>query len=214
MVSPFSKRLDVLLRAAEASTEAVDYLCRTWTAASASCQRARRIPTSIREFRMPSGFDRRVVRASLTALALIVSGRVAEAQQAATCSYDTCALRLQHRSVLGVRVVQGASAVKADGNGIFSRRIPVFESRSDSVHYHYTEYRSHATRAGVLGILGMIALSAGETLYYQKAHDDRALMVSLISGGAIVGIVAGINRARSEDHVQRAIWLYNREFPR
>lgn len=163
---------------------------------------------------MPSGFDRRVVRAGLTALALIASVRVAEAQQVATCSYDTCALRFQHRGVLGVRVVQGASAVKADGNGIFSRRIPAFESRSDSVHYHYAEYRSHATRAGVLGILGSIALSTGEALYYHAPHDNRPLMISLISGGAIVGIVAGINRARSQDHVQRAIWLYNREFPR
>lgn len=213
-MSPFSKRPAELLRAAEASTETADSLRRTWTAASASCQRARRMPTTVRESRMPSGFDRRVVRASLAAFALMASVRVAEAQKVATCSYDTCALRFQHRSMLGVRVVQGASAVKAGSKGIFSHRIPVFESRSDSVHFHYAEYRSHATRAGVLGILGSIAFSAGEALYYHAPHDNRPLMVSLISGGAIVSIVAGINKARSQDHVQRAIWLYNREFPR
>lgn len=164
--------------------------------------------------RKPSGFDRRVVRAGVAALALIASVRVAEAQEAATCSYDSCALRFQHRSLVGVRVVQGASAVKAGSTGIFSLRIPVFESRSDSVRIHYAEYRSHATRAVVLGILGSIAMGAGEALYYHAPRDNRTLMVSLISGGAILSIVAVINRAHSQDHVQRAIWLYNRELPR
>lgn len=163
---------------------------------------------------MFSGFDRRAVRASLTALALVAGTRVAEAQQPATCSYDSCALRFQHRSVLGVRVVQGATAVKAERNGFFSQRIPVFESRSDSVHFHYVEYRSHATRAGVLGILGAFTMSVGYALLDHAPHEDRALKISVIGAGAVVGFIAGINHARSQDHVHRAIWLYNRELPR
>lgn len=154
------------------------------------------------------------MRASLWALALVASARIAEAQQPATCSYDSCALRFQHRSVLGVRVVQGASAVKAEGNGVFSHRIPALESRSDSVHFHYAEYRSHATRAGVLGILGAFTMSVGYALLDHAPHDNRALKISVIASGAVVGFVAGINKARSQDHVQRAIWLYNRDLPR
>ena len=124
--------------------------------------------------------------------------RVAEAQPAA-CSYDSCALRLQHGSVLGVRVVQGASAD---------------EARSDSAHVQYVEYRSHALRAGVLGILGAFAVSVGYAIVDHSSHDNRVLKYSLIGSGSIVGIIAGISQARSQNHLQRSIWLYNRELPR
>lgn len=156
----------------------------------------------------------RVVRASLGVLALVAGARVAEAQQPATCSYDACALRLQHSGLLGPRVVQGASAVKAEGSGWFSHRIPPLEASSDSVRLHYVQYRSHATRAGIFGILGAFAVSVGFSVIDHPSHDNRVLKISLISGGAIVGILAGINRARSQDHLQRSIWLYNRELPR
>ena len=139
--------------------------------------------------------------------------RVAEAQPAA-CSYDSCALRLQHGSVLGVRVVQGASADKAEGGGFFSHRIPVLEARSDSAHVQYVEYRSHALRAGVLGILGAFAVSVGYAIVDHSSHDNRVLKYSLIGSGSIVGIIAGISQARSQNHLQRSIWLYNRELPR
>ena len=159
---------------------------------------------------MLSYIDRRVVLI-LGVLALVTGTRVAVAQQAASCSYNACALRLQYGGLTGVRVVQGASAVKAEGSGWFSHRIPLFESRSDSVHFHYVEYRSHATRAGVLGIVGAFAMSVGYALNRHSSHENRALQFSLIGGGAVVGLIAGINKASSLNHEQRAIWLYNRE---
>ena len=162
---------------------------------------------------MRLGFNRRIVRVSLSVLSLVASARVAEAQQPATCTYDACALRLQH-GVLGVHVVQGASADKAEGGGFFSHRIPVLEARSDSAHVQYVEYRSHALRAGVLGILGAFAVSVGYAIVDHSSHDNRVLKFSLIGSGTIVGIVAGINLARTQNHLQRSIWLYNRELPR
>jgi hypothetical protein len=175
---------------------------------------ARRGSTASHEVPLLSNFPRRVVRASLSALALVALTRVAEAQQPEPCGYDACALRMQYGGLLGARVVQGATAVKAEGSGWFSHSIPLFESRSDSVHLHYAEYRSNATRAGILGILGALASSVGLAIVDHPSHDNRVLKISLISGGAIVGLIAGINRARSQNHVQRAIWLYNRDLAR
>lgn len=148
-------------------------------------------------------------RAALV-LSLLAGGvtAVAEAQQAGPCSYATCAVRLRYRGIGDRRLVQGEAGTVVDKGGVWSRRIPLFEAGSDSVRFHYMEYRSHATRAGWLAILGATAVSVGATIDYD---DDKALKIGVIGSGFIVGIIASINKSRSEDHLQQAIWLYNRD---
>ena len=57
-------------------------------------------------------------------------------------------------------------------------------------------------------------MSVGYAIVDHSSRDNRVLKFSLIGSGTIVGIVAGINLARTQNHLQRSIWLYNRELPR
>jgi hypothetical protein len=54
-------------------------------------------------------------------------------------------------------------------------------------------------------------VSVGYAIVDHSSRDNRVLKFSLIGSGTIVGIVAGINLARTQNHLQRSIWLYNRE---
>lgn len=145
---------------------------------------------------------------------MAAGARAAAAQAPADCTYTTCALRLQYRGLGDRRIVMGEGSVVADHGGIFSRKIPVFEARTDSVHVHYVHYRSDATRAGWLAILGATALSAGTAIDWDGPHGHKATKISFIASGIIVSAIANLNRSRSEEHLQRAIWLYNRDLGR
>jgi hypothetical protein len=148
------------------------------------------------------------------ALLVGVSARVAAAQQPANCTYVTCALRMHYSFFGSDRVVVGETGVYADGEGFFSNRIPAFETGSDQVRFHYVEYRSHAKRSMLLGFFGAVLVGVGASVDYDASDGNKAAKISLISSGVIVGAIAAVNDARSRDHLQRAIWLYNRDLPR
>ena len=151
------------------------------------------------------------VRAALVLFFLLLgTSAVAEAQQAG-CTYDSCALRLRYRGLGDRRIVAGAADTPADKGGFWSRKVSVLETGTDSVRFHYVEYRSHASRAGWLAILGATAVSVAVSMDYE---DNKAATISVYGAGVIIGAIASINKSRSEDHLQRAIWLYNRDLPR
>lgn len=150
-------------------------------------------------------------RVTFVLFALLATAGAAEAQQTAPCTYDSCAIRLRFRGTGDRKIVAGDAAFPVEDGGFFSKNVPVLAAGSDSVRFHYVEYRSHATRAAWLGILGGVAVGVGASINYD---DNKAAVISLISSGAILGIISSVNHSRSEEHLQRAIWLYNRDLPR
>ena len=146
----------------------------------------------------------------LSLLVLAIAGG-AQAQESKSCTYDTCALRLTFSDFGNRKIVAGDAATPADGRGAWARRVPVLEAGSDSVRFHYVEYRSHAKRGGLFSIAGAVDVAVGLSLNYD---DNKAWVIGLVSAGIIMEAIGAVNRSRSEDHLQRAIWLYNRDLPR
>ena len=155
--------------------------------------------------------SRLLVRAALVLIPLILgTAAVAEAQQAG-CSYDSCALRLRYRGTGDRRIVAGDPGHSVEDGGFWSKNVPVLAAGSDSVRFHYVEYRSHATRAGWVGVFGAVAVGVAASLNFD---DDKTAAISLYSGGFILGIISAVNHSRSEEHLSRAMWLYNRDLSR
>ena len=149
-------------------------------------------------------------RVSLVLFALLATAGAVEAQQAA-CTYDNCAIRLRYRGTGDRKIVGGDAALPVEDGGWWSKNVPVLAAGSDSVRFHYVEYRSHATRAGWLGLVGGVAAGVGFSLDYP---ENDVAVISLVSSGVILGIISSVNHSRSEEHLQRAIWLYNRDLGR
>ena len=154
------------------------------------------------------------LRVGLPILLLATSARIAAAQQPANCTYTSCALRVHYSGLGDARVVQGETQVYADGGGVWSHQIPALEVSTGQTHHHYVEYRSHAKRSGLLALLGAAALGGGMAVDYDGPDGHKGLKISLISGGIIMGLLSSINDSRAQDHLQQAIWLYNRDLPR
>lgn len=166
------------------------------------------LPLPQRCFTMRSALSVRV--GLVLSLLVLATAGVAQAQQSA-CTYETCALRLRYRGLGDRRIVAGAADTPVDRGGFWSRKATVLETGSDSVRFHYVEYRSHASRAGWLAILGATAVSVAVSMDYE---DNKAATISVYGAGVIISAIAGVNKSRSEDHLQRAIWLYNRDLAR
>ncbi len=152
-----------------------------------------------------------LVRAGLLLFSLQVGAVAVAKAQSSSCTFETCALRLRYRGLGDRRIVAGAADTPVDRGGFWSRKATVLETGSDSVRFHYVEYRSHAARAGWLAIIGATAVSVAVSMDYE---DQKTATISVYGAGVIIGAIAKINQSRSEDHLQRAIWLYNRDLPR
>ena len=148
---------------------------------------------------------------ALLVLAALAVPFVAPAQEAG-CTYERCALRLQHRFFSGTRIVEGASASRHIATvGMFVGRIPIFESASDSARRHYTAFRSSQNRGSVLGVIAAIALGASVGVASSpNGAEHKTAIWTLFGVGVVFAIPAGVNMTKAQDELQQAIWHYNR----
>jgi hypothetical protein len=149
-------------------------------------------------------------------LALVVASigpARAAAAQAADCTYDRCALRLQV-SAFSEQIVQGAAAVPVGRLGLFASRIGPLAEAGDSTRTHYDAYRTRYNRGGALALVGVIATVA--SLLVLASTEDYALegpqgaFLGLLGVGAGFSIAGGISIRSGRDHLHQAMWLYNR----
>src|SRR5436189_764466 len=99
-------------------------------------------------------------RAVLISLATaVVVGSTLAAAQDSSCTYDRCALRLQHR-LWSLRLVAGANATSVARLGMFATRIEPFSRSGDSVRVHYEAFRKNRNRAGAFTLIGVATLVA------------------------------------------------------
>jgi hypothetical protein len=132
-------------------------------------------------------------------------------------SYDRLALWLSHGPG-STGVVQGRTGPLV-GGGTFSPGTGLLKNSSDSVvRREYRASRSAFTRYTVLGGAAMAAELAAVIYYFGKnphppnwrAEWGIGLPVATLA----LGWAAQANAAGGDDHLRRALWLYNRQFQR
>lgn len=129
-------------------------------------------------------------------------------------TYDRYALRLAYGpgSSAVLRGVQGEPV----GGGTFVPGVALFATANDSVRHHYKASRAHFKRYAVLGgfyIAGVLATTAyygGDRRHHWKAPAGLGLPIATFAAGW----AASASATSGEDHLRRAIWLYNRQLPR
>ena len=136
---------------------------------------------------------------------------------ASTCTYDTCALRLEQRRLL--RGGEGQPVLSLGSWGAPSLRPHVMQS--DSALAYAAEFDRHytvGTRIGTLGLLGAAVMGALYAHYARGGDDlsDREVIAQL--GGIALSFGLTLYGGRRVDRamrgLSRAIWWSNRELPR
>ncbi len=131
-------------------------------------------------------------------------------------TYDRRALWLAHGPG-ATGVVQGMGTQAASvGGGTFVPGTDLFETATDRIRSEYGASRAGFKRFTVFGglqIAGMLATMS----YYGGRHHPKwkpGFGIGLPVATFAVGWVGQANAFRGEDHFRRAMWWYNREFPR
>jgi hypothetical protein len=145
------------------------------------------------------------------ALVLILS--VIVIAQTPDSTYDRGALRLTSGPG-STGIVQGIQA-RPVGGGTFVPGVDLLATANDSIRRHYYASRAANKRYAVLGGV-FIGASLATMLYYGNLHDDwkPGWGVGLPAFTIAVGWAGAANASGGEDHLRRAIWLYNRDLPR
>lgn len=151
----------------------------------------------------------------LVAILLLIGAGSAQAQ-APGCTYDTCALRVRSRFWSGIRVVQGHDARRVARLGLFAPHIDLLASGSDSTKAHYLAFRSKQNTGGGLLLVGAVFAGVVGGLAYDRAHydDHKGLAIGFAVASLTFTLWGGSKQISASDHLQQAIWFYNRDLPR
>ena len=153
-------------------------------------------------------------RAVLISLATaVVVGSTLAAAQDSTCTYDRCALRLQHR-LWSLRLVAGANDTPVARLGMFAPRIAPLSGAGDSVRSHYEAFRSSQNRASAFALVGIVTIFASGVVYGANRYQNDGVALGLAVAALPFAIVGAVNELKARDHLAQAIWLYNRALPR
>ena len=103
--------------------------------------------------------------------------------------------------------------------GLFARRIDLLAAAGDSTRSHYTAFRTHYNRRAALTLVAIATFTASIILVsasYNASDPQQyeGAAIGLFVGSVVLGFGAGVSRAKAEDHLQQAIWFYNRALPR
>jgi len=131
-------------------------------------------------------------------------------------TYDRRALWLAHGPG-ATGVVQGMGAQAAPvGGGTFVPGTDLFESATDRIRSEYSASRTGFKRFTVFGGLQLAGMLATMSYYGGRHHPKwkPGFGIGLPVATFAVGWVGQVHATRGEDHLRRAMWWYNREFPR
>lgn len=151
--------------------------------------------------------------AALVALCTLTSSLRA---QDSTCTYYRCALRLQHRYWTS-HVVQGAVETRVASLGLFAPHDDALALSPDTaVRRLYAGFRGSRNRSAALNVAGA-ACTAAVFIVYKANTPGRANQSVSLSLGILEIVLShggNLNRARSADQLDAAIWYYNRRLAR
>jgi len=158
---------------------------------------------------------------AVAAAALLAAAPPVHAQRAQpafeSCTYDTCALRVEPRSILfgNPAVLRGADGRRVARFGVLGPDLERVVAGSDSAVAHARAFRPHARRAGIAGaVTGLATLAVAVlSLTNEEGANDNAVF-ALGIGSAVVGAYAGIEARLAAREIARSVWWYNRALPR
>ena len=151
-----------------------------------------------------------LLAASLAAGVMALNLTPASAQ-APDCTYDRCALQLRG-GFWGVRVLHGRNQEPIARVGLFSSRISVFATASDSVQWHYRFFRSRKAAGTALQFLGLAATTVGLVIIADQQESSAAGSI-FVFGGLGLSVGGSISLQGASNHLSQAIWWYNRGLP-
>ena len=135
------------------------------------------------------------------------------AQTTESCTYDTCALRIERS-----RILRGVTGQRAGSLLIFSNpRLDLLVTPSDSALAHamvfQRNFRSGMTMVFVGSVVGGIA--GAVLIPTLAAYEEPSLLLTAgLVGGLSMQLVGAFRVQRALNAASRAIWWYNRDLPR
>ncbi|HUE77823.1 MAG TPA: hypothetical protein VMM83_07775 [Longimicrobiales bacterium] len=136
----------------------------------------------------------------------------AAGQDGVDCTFDACALRVEHR-FNGLRVVRGLEAQPVATLGLFGNSLAEVVASSDSAFAYALESDRQKRASTAWGIFSLVASAAAAwdftTGFWER--DPGAVMYAGFGIGLGAAMVSGWQATRSLDSVEKAVWWYNRD---
>jgi len=147
-------------------------------------------------------------------LAALLSAGALRAQDA-SCSYDSCALRLK-TGFWSTNIVQGALETPIGTASLFAPRVPVLaEARDSVVRQLFASYQRKSHQGLVFGI-GATGLFVASFFAWDSnaSNPVNETAVGLLLGSAVLAIPAAVLARSASNELQKAVWHFNRAFAR
>lgn len=125
----------------------------------------------------------------------------------ATCTYDTCALRIQAPSLTTpLRVVRGAEGAEVVTLGLLQPEVAPFLALSDSAVAHARIYDLQFDRGTLVSYAGTI-VAIGAPILLQGTMQK----IAFTGVGIGLSVYGGVLINQANEALSRALWWYNRE---
>jgi len=120
-------------------------------------------------------------------------------------AYDSCALRVQHH-LFSNKIVRGTDDTEVARIGFRTPALQGLFARSDRAAISFDLFREDHVRSSWLGLLGGIGFVGG---LVAGARGNKDWAAGLSISGTLFSVGSGIFRTKANEHLSKAIWLYN-----
>lgn len=147
--------------------------------------------------------------AALMGTMLICSWPASAAAQDSTCTFRTCALRLENR-FFGTAVFRGQSDHRVATIGLFPQHLDGFGSGSDSSMYYYNGYRRHYTVGSALAVTALVGAAVGSVLAFTADDGQIPILVGTSLFSVSVSFASHRLFSVGQRRLSRAVMWHNR----
>lgn len=145
-------------------------------------------------------------------LVIALASADAAGQDGVDCTFDACALRVEHRFG-GLRVVRGLEAEPVATLGLFGNTLAEVVASSDSAYVYALESDRQKRASTAWWIFGLVATVVGASDYTAGFWERDPGTLTYVGLGIGLGatMVSGWQATRSLDSVEKAVWWFNRD---
>ncbi len=132
-----------------------------------------------------------------------------------SCTYDSCAIRLDRAFFGGRKVVVGLDGL-ALPMGVLGGGLADAVGRVPAAGQEVQQGRGNALKAVLAGLVSSIAVVVAVNQFDggNSLDSNDGMAFGALGVGLAAGVTAGVQGLYAERHFSRAVWLYNRELPR
>lgn len=149
------------------------------------------------------------VAAVLLAAVPFFASAQGDARTLSSCSYETCALRVEPAFFSGPRLLRGRVGVEVGRLGAFGGGVDTLLAGPVPAATHTRRYVRDIRTANTLGLLSGIAfvVVASRTDWFRDNTSDGDVAIGLT--GTALALVSIPFRLHAEQSLSRAVWFYN-----